>query len=590
MGIRSRILKILFILSWANLAQAAGPPASEAIISSGSEFTLPKDTDALLREYRGVYQSYFKQLCPGGTEERYWELYRQFSGDGHYIPVLESGKLDRLTVNKFIPELKDKKKWIDGLIASHEKWKSFSDLRAMIKEVEGEINFLLKLKEQLANANDKNSTLLKNKNKFELLKFRDKVLDLAKQSHFLMSYRHPVDHFDLRLSYDNYKDALDDTNKRRSNEIYFYRKIVQDGAQDPDGKRSDRFMKSVWDTVVLKLQKPLEVLDENTRYDVEWALSALDIHLGRGKSQILRRLGEWSERTGRTIDFYESLNSDKVKVHDHFESASELLSNREKARYILKDFVLRKEKEAYAFWARRPAILQALFTLETILFNEVGGLDGRDALERRDVAQVVINRHSLAEYNRITSREPLYTYLMEDDETKVKEKGAPITDNTWLNVMLKEGEFSFSYFFIPGSLKIFCPDQTSLGRFLQRENLEIALSLLGRPEADFNAVRYFSRASMQGRIDMAGIWTEFEALAERPGLEATGQKRLQRDYNRGKYRFFYRFKSAKGQTFDVVEIGSKTVVLEKASKKFYKYRNPHFFRYFRARPVDPKAP
>lgn len=587
MGIRSRLLVIFIAFVWNSIALASDGGKTGAVISSGSEFTLPKNTDALLRDYRSVYQTYFKQLCPAGTEEKYWELYRQFSGDGHYIPVLESGKLDRLTVNKFIPELKDKKKWIDSLIAGHEKWKSFSDLKEMIKEVEGEIDFLLKLKEQLTNSTDKNSTLLKNKNKFELLKFRDKILELAKQVPFLMSYRHPVDHFDLRLSYDNYKDALDDTNKRRSNEIYFYRKIVQDGAQDSGGKRSDRFMRSVWDTLILKLQKPLEVLDENTRYDVEWALSALDLHLSKGKSQILRRLEEWAERTARTIEFYESLNSDKVKVHDHFESAAELLSNREKARYILKDFVLRKEKEAYEFWARRPALLQALFVLETILYNEVGGLDGRDALERRDVAQVVINRHSLSEYNQITAREPLYSYLMSDEESKIK---PVIKANTWLNVMLKEGEFSFSYFFIPGSLRIFCPDQTNLGRFLQRENLEIALSLLGRPESEFEAVRYFSRASMQGRIDMAGIWTEFEPIDERPGFEANGQKRLLRYYTKGKYRFFYRFKSRGGVSYDVVEIDGKTVVLDRASKKFYKYRNPHFFRYFKVRPVDPKAP
>lgn len=590
MGIRPRLL--IYALSLVPMlntwAQTQSPKG--AVLSSGSEFTLPEKTDGLLRDYKSVYQTYFKQLCPGGTEEKYWELYRQFSGDGNYIPVLEDGKLDRLTVNKFLPELKDKKKWIDKLIASSEKWKAFNELKAQINEVEGEINFLLKLKEQLTNATEKNSTLLKNKNKFELLKFRDKVLELANSVPFLMSYRHPLDHFDLRLSYDNYKDALDDTNKRRSNEIYFYRKIVQDGAQDPDGKRSDRFMRSVWDTLVIRLQKPLEYLDENTRYDVEWALSALDIHLSRGKNQILRRLGEWSSRTGRTIDFYESLNSDKVKVHDHFESASELLSNREKARYILKDFVLRKEKESYAFWSRRPPLLQALFVLETILFNEVGGLDGRDALERRDVAQVVINRHSLTEYNQITTREPLYAYLMEDAETKGKAKGGAVKDDTWLNVMLKEGEFSFSYFFIPGSLRIFCPDQTNLGRFLQRENLEIALSLLGRPESDFEAVRYFSRASMQGRIDMAGIWTEFEAMAERPGMEVSSPKRLLRDYEKGKYRFFYRFQSSAGKSYDVVEIGKKTVVYDRASKKFYKYRNPHFFRYFKVHPVDPKAP
>ena len=564
-------------------AYGLGNPSGEAKISQGSEFNIPDNTDAILKEYHQNYQTYFKQMCPGGTEEKYWEIYRQFRGDGHYIPVLESGKLDRLTVNKFIPELKDKLKWLEGLIKSKDKWRNFAGLRSEVKAIKGEIDYLLRLKEKLTNAKVKESTLLRNQNKFELLKFRDKLLELASHVPFLMSYRHPVDHFDLRLSYDNYKDAIDDKNKRRSNEIYFYRKIVQDGAQDPGAQRSDRFMRSVWDNLVLRLQKPVEVLDENLRDDLEWGLGALEVHLSRGPGQIIRRLEEWRDRTARTIEFYESLNSDKVKVHDHFENASQILSNREKARYILKDFVLRKEKEAYEFWARRPAILQAMFVLETILYNEVGGLDGRDALERRDVAQVVINRHSLTEYNQITPREPLFDYLAPKDKKTIR-------SNPWLNVMLKEGEFSFSYFFITGSLRIFCPDQTNLGRFLQRENLEIALSLLARPADEFKAVRYFSRASMQGRIDMAGIWTDFEALNERPGNEVTDLKRLVRAYDKGKYRFFYRFTASDGTDYDVVEISGKTVVKEVGSKKFYKYRNPHFFRYFRELPVDPKGP
>lgn len=552
-------------------------------LSQGSEFHLPENTAPILKEYHQHYQLYFKQMCTPGTEEKYWETYRQFRGDGHYIPTLEDGKLDRLTINKFIPELKDKEKWLQEQIKNKAKWKDFSALRADVKAIRDEVDYLLKLKEKLETGDQKNSTLIKNQNKFELLKFRDKVLDIASKVPFLMSYRHPVDHFDLRLSYDNYKEAVDDVNKRRANEIYFYRKIVQDGAQDPGGARSDRFMRSVWDHLVLRLQKPIEVLDEDLRYDLEWGLDALEVHLARGPTAIAKRLSEWHERAARTTQFYESLNSDKVRVHDHFESATEILNNREKARYILKDFVLRKEKDSYEFWARRPPLMQALFVLETILYNEVGGIDGRDALERRDVAQVVINRHSLSEYNQIDVRDPLYAYLFPEGKAVHK-------DNPWLNVMFKEGEFSFSYFFITGSLRIFCPDQTNIGRFLQRENLEIALSLLGRPEQKFKAVRYFSRASMQGRIDMAEIWSDFVRVPERAGPEVASSVQLTRLYKKGKYRFYYRFTSPDDEEFDVVEINNKTVVRNVKSGKFYKYRNPHFFRYFEERPVDPKAP
>lgn len=554
----------------------------EAKLSQGSEFTLPSDTAPILKEYREHYSLYFKTMCTPGTEEKYWKIYRDFRGDGHYIPTLESGKLDRVTVNKFIPELKAKEKWLGDMVKSKSKWKDFTALKSDVKEIKNEIDYLLKLKEKLETGDEKNATLVKNQNKFELLKFRDKILDLVSKVPFLMSYRHPVDHFDLRLSYDNYKDAIDDENKRRSNEIYFYRKIVQDGAQDPGGARSDRFMRSVWDYLVLRLQKPIEVLDENLRYDLEWGLDALEVHLSRGPTAIAKRLEEWKDRSERTTQFYESLNSDKVRVHDHFESATEVLSNREKARYLLKDFVLRKEKDSYEFWARRPPLMQALFVLETILYNEVGGLDGRDALERRDVAQVVINRHSLAEYNRIDVRDPLYSYLWpEGKEVKAS--------NPWLNVMFKEGEFSFSYFFITGSLRIFCPEQTNLGRFLQRENLDIALSLLARPANEFKAVRYFSRASMQGRIDMADIWSDFKRVPERPGLATPKGARLEKLYKQSKYRYFYRFQAADGKKYDVLDIGGKTHVRDIQSGKFFKYRNPHFFRYFEERPVDPSA-
>ena len=43
----------------------------------------------------------------------------------------------------------------------------------------------------------------------------------------------------------------------------------------------------------------------------------------------------------------------------------------------------------------------------------------------------------------------------------------------WLNVLFKEGEFSFTYFFIPSNIGIFCPDFSKKAKILRKENLNI---------------------------------------------------------------------------------------------------------------------
>jgi hypothetical protein len=135
--------------------------------------------------------------------------------------------------------------------------------------------------------------------------------------------------------------------------------------------------------------------------------------------------------------------------------------------------------------------MQKLFSIETILYSEVGRIDAPDALERRDIAQVVINRSQNVLYNSLGNKDSIVKYL--SPEIKINE-------NKWLNVLFKEGEFSFTYFYIPGNFHIYCPDMSRIGQFLRRENVRIALNLLNKPQASFFALRYFSRASMFGLI------------------------------------------------------------------------------------------
>ena len=47
--------------------------------------------------------------------------------------------------------------------------------------------------------------------------------------------------------------------------------------------------------------------------------------------------------------------------------------------------------------------------------------------------------------------------------------------------------------------------------------LNIGLDLLKRKDIGTKAVRYFSRASMLGSIDMTDFWKGFTPLGEKPG-------------------------------------------------------------------------
>ncbi|PIK13865.1 hypothetical protein [Halobacteriovorax sp. JY17] len=523
--------------------------------------------------YLKKLNSFSKTYCKGGVEEEFWSKYKNFRGNGNFIPLLPDGKLDKATVNRFIPEIEAKKKWIDSQRKIVEKKKHFKPEYAELIKLEKEFNELLLYKKKLfLSQTQKNKDEIRNNSKYKLISFRSNLKKYLESLSFLHSYKFPVDHFDLRVSYDKYKSSEDVAGKRKSNEVYFFRKIVQDGAQDINHKKSDRFLRATIDSIYLNLNKNTDFITEDFRFDMKATFDAIKWHLkARPRNQFIR-LGEWSERVERGIEFYKMLRDGKVSDKGHAFSTDNLLQNRAKGRYILKDYVLKKEADSYKFWMNQSTLMQALYAIDTILFNEVGGLDGRDALERRDVTQVVINRLTDPEYNSIESDEAIFDYLKLSKEE--------IKKNPWLNVMFKEGEFSFTYFFIPGNLRIYCPDMTRNGKFLRRENISIALSLLQKPNVNFHALRYFSRASMLGRVNMAQIWLNFVPVAERPGLKVKRSNYLKSLFKKGKYEFLYDFKTEEGDTFQVIKFKKSTYVTDRNGTHFYKYRNRHYFRYF----------
>lgn len=539
--------------------------------------SLVKDVDRHVSEYLKLHDKFNRQVCTAGVEQKYWDLYRDFRGDGHYIPVLGDGKLDRMTVSRFVPEIENKARWIGTQISELTKKKNFTDIEAGIEELKKRLDQALEKKAQIHFAkSDKEKSLAMVESKYAMIALKGSFLKLTNTIPFLLSYKFPVDHFQLRENYDSVKYSKESKEILRKNEIYFFRKIVQDGAQNPDTGGSDGFLRSVIDTVAIELENPEAILPEFLRHDLAWLIRAIDGHISRyGREKIIKRLSEWEARTKRELEFYIELKNDRVKSGNHFETSLEILTRKEKARYLLKDYVLKKQKLVYEFWARQSQLNQAIFSLETILFNEVGRFDGSDALERKDVTQVAMNRSLLSHYNQLDDSDSLFAYLSQHHRKHQAEY-------PWLNLMLKEGEFSFTYFFITGSVRIFCPEQTRIGKALIKENVRLALNLLKSPNFSFDALRYFSRSSMLGRISMDRLWQNYEPIPERPGKPVVNNDaRYRKLFKESKMRFLYNFVDPNGRSFDVYEYQDNELIRDPENGSFYTYRNPHYFKYFR---------
>lgn len=562
-------LRLLFILLFYGFIPIAEGRTQLALPSiSGSD-------NKLIDDYLRLHRTFSNTTCSGGAEQEFWKLDHAFRGDGYYIPVTIDDQLDRQTIVKHLPEIRKKLVWIDGLIERLKKEDSFQSHLNSLSEIETEIAELLKLKHSHYQAKE-----IEERSKIEVLSkariesFKEQFSKFLDSTYFLLSYNFPLNHFELRQEYDRWKSSRVPEERLKSNDIYFYRQIVQDGAQDPDHKRSDRFLRALTDSLKLEVQAhQAPLLDEDLRYDLASYISMVRTQLQRGKGNQLMRLEEWRERTHRTVVFYSGLLGPQNQVADGEPSGDDVAKRRTRARYALRDYNFRKQKEVYDFWMAQPDLMKALFSIETILYNEVGTVDGNEGLERRDVTQIVLNRFRDDFYSSLTPQDGLYPYLAHLKPEQVEQE-------RWLNLLFKEGEFSFSYFFINSSVRIYCPDMTRTGRWLRRQNLKIALELLRSPQWDFTAMRYYSRHSMQGRMRMDALWTDYEALPERPGVRHLDQVGLKARRDNNNYNFLYHFQGPDGLVYLVLEMGREIVVYSEATGQYFSWRNPQLFKYF----------
>jgi hypothetical protein len=536
------------------------------------------DTSRHVATYMNTFDKFRGKICVPKAESIFDNYLLAYRGQGYWIPELE-GDVDVESIKSLIPQMEKKLAWIEA--QKLKVTKQGLPGVGVTNNSKRILKRLLVLKKSELSTDEKTKV---NSRKESLKLLEDLVKDyktLIKKVSFLSNFQYPVDHLKNRKVYDSFREQETVEARKISNYTFLYRKLLEDGAYSKNRTGSDIYLRTTIDTLHFELKQHGFYLSEDARYDLDFVLSKIESELSKGKARILERLTEWEERTRRTVDFYKSLTLPENQVPaiagDKTSTPNrQLILEHNKATNNLKEFVYKKQAEVYKFWLNQPELTRAIFVIETILLNEVGGVDGDDALERMDVARVVLNRLDKPKYLAIGKNEFIYPYL------KNVTTDFHLKNETWLNALFKQGEFSFTYYYMSGVAKIFCPDMAPGAKKLRKKNIEIALQVLKEEDTSFKPTRYFSRGSMIGRIHMDSIWEDYIAYPERPGLLAEGQKSLTKALNKSGYSYLYSFKDPALDTYQVLEINGKNYALGEKNglKLFYNYRNPHHFRYF----------
>lgn len=522
------------------------------------------------KEYWKNLEKLQAQSCKPGVMTNFNKKLKAYRGEGFYLPIINQ-RIHADVFPEIIEELNEKHIWLTNVITKLKKLKSLPSVSTELKRIESNIDKALIYQEKVSRFGKSLTSSEQLRHETALEYVRDNFKIFYSKSFYLSRYLGLVDHFQNRRNHDAYYSKKSLKDKIDQKKIFLKRKLVEDGAPGTSHSGSDKFFRTSLDTLNLKIDNVKGWLSEDMRYDLEYAIDIAKRMTKMSPAHYLERFQEWEKQTTEQKQFYESLYK-QSKLGS--KELANLLSKKQRATSALKTFVTDQQLKTYLFWSKQSATMQALYAFETILFNEVGGVDPT-GLERRDVLQVVLNRYQKAYYRRMKTSQRLYKLI--------SAKGITRTQYPWLNILFNRGEFSFTLYYFKASHETFCPSTGSKLMKLRRENLDIALKALSNPEWDFKAERYFSRASMTGRIDMSTIWNKFVAIDERPGKKvgSLDSKSLSKSLQSGSYRYLYKFKSQETD-YHVVEIKKKTYVFSGSGKlkNWYEWRNPHYFRYF----------
>lgn len=522
----------------------------------------------IISDYNKVHKRFYQQVCSKSDLNKYSKLITKYRGQGYYLPKIDLD-IDRNAIIKNLHHFKKKISYIESQLKRLKKNRKFLKFSLAKDEINKIVDHLLSLKKQYKQEirPEKKAKILRASN-VELGRLKVQFNIFMDQLFFMKSYNFPNDYLKYRKNYEKFRFNEDFKNDKKANEIFFFRRIVEDGAFDKNKTRGDKFIRTALDTLFLNIQKEKDFLSEDVRYDLDWLENKIERIVKRGKKVQENRLEEWLARTKKTFSFYQELVAIKNKNKAKF-----LVKKENEAAIDLRQYVYKKQAETYEFWAKQTELYKAMFSLETILVHEVGVIDGEHGLERMNVARVVLNRYHDDFYNQLEDDQPIVKYISKDIDTE---------EEKWLNVLFKIGEFSFTYHYIPAVTGIYCPDMSRRGKGIRGKNLKFALKTLRSHDGSFKAFRYFSRVSMLGKIDMSTVWTGYQRLPEGPGYKAAAQRRLLHRYYADRYQYLYSYRDSRKREFNVLKIGKKIYSMnwEKGQPVFYDYRNPHYFKYF----------
>lgn len=523
-----------------------------------------------IRSYKKELNAFSKKFCSRGQDMKYFKLLKDYRGNGYYIPRDDQGEVVFEAIENNMYLFDQKIKFIEEIEQKLSAQKSIPNYSELTLGLKKNLELILDTKKRYFLSLDvEEKAKIVGEFHSQYRKFQIQFKKLVEGVYFLKSFNFPVDHLQNRANYERLKFSEDKKEKRQSYSKYFRRRILEDGTTNHQGARSDIFLRTTIDTVFLALQKNYDIFPDDLRANIDWILIKLKSYLEQNRNQILNRIKNWKDKTIKAKKFY--LNLLKNKKSKEIQG---IIAEKNQSSQKLKRFVYDQQARVYQYWTEKSEIMRKLYVLDTILFNEVGPLDADAGYERSDVIQVVLNRVVNKKYNYIPEKQGLYDYLA---ELKVKPKKYP-----WLNTLFKEGEFSFTYFYIAAVSNIFCPDQSPMGKRLRERNLKIILKKLEQPDPSFDALRYFSQVSMLGKINMTQVWDDYRPYPERPGWKIEADGKLALYYKTNRYRFLYTYKDPKGITYAVIEIDDKkyATTLFRGRVLFFEYRNPYLFRYF----------
>lgn len=531
--------------------------------------------EKIIGTYNKLHEGFIKELCPSKTESDFQKLFNRYRELGFFLPLLPDGTLDTDAIRNNMVHLERQRIWIIKLIDElHLRNNHFDQLVKDVDYLNQYLSSLMQDKKKYFEITDnEEKKQLSASAHFHMGSFKQTLQEFLRKAPFLMSFDYPSPIHELRLSNDLYKAQK---NYKKANEIYFFRKIIEDGTSDKSGNLADINARLTLNTVSFKLMKQETFLSEDLYFDLKFLFSFWTKVLEGGGEKQLERLQRWQSRLESRYFFYKNILNQKIIQDGKELDFQQFITQTNTARQDLEKFVNLKERDTYLYWAKQTELMQALFSIETILYNEVGALD-RDAVERKDITQIILNRSEMPYYWILAPEDHLYKELPHED-------GRLIVGNKWLNILFKSSEFSFSYFYIHANHRIYCPEMGKLDKKLRRENLLLGLNLLKNPNWDFVATRYFSRISMPGRIDMGQIWEkDYQAFPERPGKPIGNLKELNKlkfAYKNGNWKYLYQFTDPKGDNYRVVEIEDNYWVMPIGRISFFQYRHPDYFRFF----------